>query len=345
MLGVVPVGNKKVELRTFSTPEVGPGEVLVEVKLAGICGSDLHAFNMTWEQIGERQGLIVGHEAGGVVKDVGPGVRNVKVGQRVSVYHYRGCCSCQHCVSGQIMWCEEKKAFGWHMHGSDAEYVIVDEMNCCPLPEELSFDDAAFLGCAAGTGYSALRKLEDVQAEDTFVVLGLGPVGLTSAMFALAKGWQVLGVDMSKERTEFAAKQGVPSLQTNPGDDLVEILKGMYGGKLPKRVFDSTGSEFGLATGIHITGQGGKIVTVGKGMWPMKFNESINVAEVIRKQMSIMGSWVSPLPYYWDMTNLMIRHGMSFSKLVTKRYPLAEAQAAFELANDKSTVGKIVFEM
>lgn len=186
MRGAVPLGNRNIEVRSIPDPEPGPGEAVVAVKSAGICGSDLHAFRKTWEGLGERQGLAIGHEAAGLVHAVGPGVARDLVGQRVSVYHYRGCGLCRHCLSGYYMLCPDKRGYGWHVHGADADFLLTDARNCCRLPDALTFEDGSIVACAAGTAYAALRRLEAVEGDGLTAIVGLGPVGLTAALLAQA---------------------------------------------------------------------------------------------------------------------------------------------------------------
>lgn len=340
MRGVVPVGDRRVEVRTIPDPVPGPGEAVVALKSAGICGSDLHAFRRSWEEIGERQGLVIGHEASGLVKEVGQGVDPSLIGRRVSVYHYRGCGICRHCLSGYYMLCPDKRAYGWHIHGADADYLLTDARNCCRLPNNLSFDDGSILACAAGTSYAALRRLEAVEGEGLLAVLGLGPVGLTAALIARAKGWPVLGIDLNPERRAFAAERGVEVLDAPSLEELTQNLRERGQGKLPHRVFDASGSESGLETALQIVGVFGAVVTVGKGMWPLRISERYNVAELIRRQAQIIGSWVLPIHYYDDMVDLMLSRSLSFSSLVTARFPIEEAQTAFETAD--RNVGKVV---
>lgn len=342
MLGVVPIGDRRVEVREFPDPVPGPGEAVVALRSAGVCGSDLHAYRRSWAQIGERQGLVIGHEAAGIVVSIGSGVDGALIGRRVSVYHYRGCGVCRRCLAGDVMLCVAKRGYGWHVHGADADFLLTDARNCCPLPEPLTFDDGAILACAAGTAYSALRKLESVEGETYLAVFGLGAVGLAAALLAQAKGWRVVGIDLSESRRGFAAEQGIPILAKHDEGELDGALRAVQGGALPRRVFDATGSEGGLAAAVHCVGVFGNVVTVGKGMWPLRFSPSIDVAELIRRQASITGSWVLPMHHYGDMVDLMVSSELTFSGLVTERFPIQEAQKAFDTADALGHVGKVM---
>ena len=218
---------------------------MVALRNAGICGSDLHTAHKSWEEIGERQNLVIGHEASGVVAEVGAGVPHALVGTRVSVYHYRGCGVCRHCLAGEIVFCNSKRGYGWHVHGADADYLLTDARNCCPLPDTLTHLDGSFLACAAGTAYAALRKLEAMAGAPLCAVVGLGPVGLAAALLARAMGWQVIGLDRVAERRAYAAAQGI-TVVAPPADD----------GGTPSAVTGHVGSSAGSRAEAEGTGGG-----------------------------------------------------------------------------------------
>ncbi len=366
MRGVVPLGGGRVEVREVPDPRPGPGEAVVALRNAGICGSDLHTAHRSWEEIGERQNLVIGHEASGVVAEVGAGVSPALVGTRVSVYHYRGCGLCRHCLAGEIVFCAGKRGYGWHEHGADADYLLTDARNCCPLPDELTHLDGSFLACAAGTAYAALRKLEAVPGAPTCAVVGLGPVGLAAAILARAMGWQVIGLDRVAERRAYAEAQGITTVSAPANDHgagtppaqgggpeapagrvesapgpLTVAVQAVTGGADPGRVFDASGSEAGLAAALEVVGRGGRVVTVGRGMWPLSFAPQVNVADLIRKQAQVMGSWVLPVHYYYDLVDLMVATGTSFAPLGAGRFPIDDAPRAFANAEAPNTLGKV----
>lgn len=351
MRGVVPLGAGRVEVRAIPDPRPGPGEAVVALRNAGICGSDLHAFHQSWEELGERRNLVIGHEASGVVAEVGRGVERALVGRRVSVYHYRGCGRCRHCLAGEIVYCAGRRGYGWHLHGADADYLLTDARNCCPLPAALSHVDGSFLACAAGTAYAALRKLEAVSGTAACAVVGLGPVGLTAALLARALGWPVVGLDRSAARRGQAERLGVAVAVDGPAAGgereaagrLEERVRAAAGGRAPGRVFDASGSEAGLAAALALVARGGRVVTVGRGMWPLRFAPSIDVADLIRKQAQVVGSWVLPIHYYHDLVELMVTTGTSFAPLSAATFPLTAAGQAFAAAESPATLGKVSF--
>lgn len=342
MKGVVPVGDYKVEVRQFDIPEPGEGEVLIDVKCAGICGSDVNTFRMTWEQIGERQNLVVGHEAGGIVAKVGPGVRKVKVGDRVCVYHYMGCGKCKYCEAGQIGMCEQKRAYGWHIHGAMSEYLLTEERSCRTLPEQLTFEDATFLACSAGTAYASLKKLDNFATTGYLAVVGLGPIGLVGMLLAKARGWKAIAFDLSPDRVAFAHKHGVNAFCPEKGIPLVDQLISRMKGR-PMRVFDTSGHPDGLADAFDIAGIGAHVVTIGKGKRTYAMSPRIDISELILKEITFQTSWVFTIPDYHELVELMLDNDLSFNDIVTGRYSFADGQKAFERAADLSNAGKTVF--
>ena len=127
MKGVVYLGDSEVEVRDFPQPQPGPGQVVVEMKAAGLCGSDLHKYHSSRAWAEARNGMISGHEPTGIIAEVGPDVDHLSVGDRVCVYHRVGCGHCKDCRSGNAAFCaEERGAFGRTQDGSHADYMLTD---------------------------------------------------------------------------------------------------------------------------------------------------------------------------------------------------------------------------
>lgn len=343
MKGVVPVGDYKVEVRDFPVPLPKPGEVLIDVKCAGICGSDVNTFRMTWDQIGERQNLVVGHEAGGVVVKVGDGVTKVKVGDRVCVYHYMGCGKCKFCEAGIIGMCEEKRAYGWHIHGAMSEFLITEERSCRIIPDSIHFEDTAFMACSAGTAFASLKKLDGFASNGYLAIVGLGPIGLVGSLMAMKKGWRVIAFDLSENRVDFAKTQGIHAFCPSKESALKEQIASRMGGRLPMRVFDTSGHPDGLADAFDIVDTFGHVVTIGKGKRSYTMSERIDISELILKEVTFQGSWVFSIPDYEEMVEFMVDHDLSFRPLITGRFAFSQGQDAFEQAADLKNAGKTVF--
>jgi D-arabinose 1-dehydrogenase-like Zn-dependent alcohol dehydrogenase len=160
MKAVVLPGDRKVEIREFPDPTPGPGEVVLEIKASGMCGSDLKYYRASGgaASLGFKTSggpVIAGHEPCGVVAAVGPGVpaNQARVGMRVMQHHYRGCGVCPHCQTGWMQLCVEGVAevYGATGHGAHARYMKCPARTLVPLPDELSFDAGAAISCGTGT--------------------------------------------------------------------------------------------------------------------------------------------------------------------------------------------------
>jgi len=338
MRGVLFPGNRQAVVEEFPDPEPGPRQVVVKMRVAAVCGSDLHGYRATPEQRGAGARIIPGHEPCGEVVALGPDVRNVKVGDRVTVYHYLGCGHCKCCLSGYIQWCPERKGYGGPIHGSDADLLLTNEVNCLPLPPELSFVDGAFIACQASTAYSSMLKLNP-SGRDTLAIFGLGPVGLCGVMVARAMGARVVGVDVVEDRLELATRFGADGVILGGKEDVVERLRALTDGEGPSLAFETSGSAIAHQNVVDALGKGGRAVFVGFGA----HDKTVNLTAIIGKQLTLMGSFVSPIHLYWDLAAFLVRHKLPLEAMVTHRFAIEEAPEAFRLA-DTARTGKVVFE-
>jgi propanol-preferring alcohol dehydrogenase len=281
--------------------------------------------------------MIPGHEPSGVVAAIGDEVHNVREGDRVSVFHYRGCGHCRRCLGGQLQWCSERRGYGGPIHGSDADYLITDERNCLPLPADLSFAVGALLACNTATAYSAMRKLSP-SGRETLVVFGLGPVGLNGVLVAKAMGARVVGVDVSAPRRHLAVQLGA-DIVLDPGQvDIPAEVARITDGDGAELAFETSGNARAQAQVPEVLGYNGKAVHVGFG----SREPSLNPAVLIAKQLSLCGSFVSSINDYWDIVNFVTRHKLPLEQMITHSIGLDDAEEGFRLA-DHSESGKVMF--
>ena len=337
MKGVVLTGDRRVEMREFPVPSPGSREVVVRMKTSGLCGSDLHFYRQSKAQ---REGIniIAGHEPCGVVESVGKEVENVGEGDRVSVYHYRGCGYCVHCLAGNIMWCVQRRGYGWHENGSDADYILTDDRNCMLLPQELSFVDGAMIACGTGTAFSALKKLQ-ASSRHTLVIFGQGPIGLNGLLLARALGVRVICVEPNTIRRKLSLKLGADEVIDPNDTDPVKAISKMTGGSGADLGFETSGARLAQHALIESLGYGGKAVVVGLG----SKENSVNLSQIISRQVVVMGSFVMPRPLYDELAGFLVKHEVNLEAMVTHRFPIEKAKEAFQLF-DSGDTGKAVFE-
>lgn len=342
MRGVVFPGDGRAEVRDFPEPQPGPGQVVVRMKASGLCGSDLHMYRRT---AAERAGddTIPGHEPSGIVHELGHGAGGVKVGDRVSVYHYLGCGRCRHCNAGDIMHCADRRGYGGAIHGSHGDFILTDARNCLPLPEGLSFADGAIMACGAGTAFSSMRKLR-VSGEDTIVVFGQGPVGLNGLLIAKALGGRVIGVEPVAERRALSAQLGADEVINPSGTDVIAAVRDLTDGRGADMAFETSGSSAGRRTAVECLRLRGRAVFVGLGPSNVDGDPFDSFAgRIVTQELTLMGSYVMPIRMYPDMVNLIVRHGIALDKMVTHRFSINDAPEAFRLF-DTGRTGKVIFE-
>ncbi|GAA5145911.1 zinc-binding dehydrogenase [Microbacterium pseudoresistens] len=345
MKAILMPGDRRIDIVERQTPDVGTGEVLLEMKAAGLCGSDLHMqFQPPHEQrYGSFYGLktdpdiVPGHEAAGVVVEVGPGVIGLKVGDRVAVHHMGGCGHCEQCRRGWDINCPNKWGiYGLNVPGAMQDYMVVRARDCVIVPDEISLSEACYYSCGAGTGFLALRR-GDFGLGDTVAVVGLGPVGLAAGYFAARSGAVVVGYDTQNARNEFAMSLGF-SAAINPLHDDDGVLQEVTRGRGADVVVEATGKTAGRETALDAAALFGRVVCVG-------FTDEISSVHlqrgVLQKQVDVRGSWMFPIHELERMMNSMALQGTSIEPLIASTYSLDQGQEAWN-AFDKGALGKTV---
>jgi len=330
MKGIVYLGNRKCMVKDFPVPEPGNCEVRIQMKASGICGSDLHVYRSS--QTGDNR---QGHEPSGVVEKLGANITRLKVGDRVTVHHHQGCGTCYYCSLGDYVRCPNDRV----VIGSFADYVVANERNCVPLPDNISFTDGAFFACVGGTAYAALRRLGVVAyLPQTIAVYGLGPVGLSAILAGKAMGARVIGIDIVEERLQVAIKCGADAVVNSAKEDTIaEVIKFSKTDGVDY-VVETSGSTGGRINIIPSLRRGGKAVIVGVGS-----NEKVfNPGDFHARQITVMGSVVFPLSWMWELVSFCAGGKLTFEPAITHRFKIDDAPEALRTA-DESKCGKVMF--
>jgi threonine dehydrogenase-like Zn-dependent dehydrogenase len=347
MRGALFVGDRKIEIRQFPDPLPGPGEVVLEIKASGMCGSDLKFYRPAPGEAQRALGLgdisepiIGGHEPCGVVAAVGPGVSEAeaRVGDRVMDHHYCGCGVCSHCRVGWSQLCREGfVVYGVTANGAHADYMKVPARTLVPLPDELSFATGAAISCGTGTAYNALRRM-DLCGRHTLAVFGQGPVGLSAVQLAAAMGARVIALDMTAERRQFATEMGADTVIDPSADDPVEALKQATHGEGVDLALDCSGAEAARSAAVRATRTWGTVCFVGEGG-----SVTLDVSrDMIRKQLTVIGSWTFSSVIQAECARFVADRKIDVEHLFTQRWTLDQADEAYKLF-DTQTTGKGVF--
>lgn len=352
MRGVVFTGERELDLRTFPDPTPGPGEVVIEIKASGMCGSDLKFYRRS-KKGGEGAAaigfadpgeIIAGHEPCGVVAAVGPGVteKQARIGMRVMQFHYAGCSVCAQCRAGWGQLCLEgvKTIFGVTGNGAHAKYLKCPATTLVPLPNELSFETGAAISCGTGTAWAALQRL-GLSGRHTIAIFGQGPVGLSATQLAKALGARVIAIDIGKERLERAKTFGADSVINPAGtDDVVAAIRELTGGLGADLALDASSSPEARASAVRCLRTWGTACYVGEG-GDVRLDVS---TDLLRRQVTLIGSWTFSIVGQAECARFVADRKIDVDALFTHRWALERAQEAYRLF-DTQTTGKGVFLM
>jgi len=348
MRGAVFTGGSTVEIHEFPDPTPGPGEVVIEIKASGMCGSDLKFYRAAPGEMQRALGLgdvtepiIAGHEPCGIVVAVGDGVdeRQARIGQRVMDHHYYGCGSCGHCRTGWSQLCNEGfVVYGVTGNGAHADYMKVPARTLVALPDELSFETGAAIACGTGTAYGALRRM-NLSGHDTLAVFGQGPVGLAATQLGTAMGARVIALDVNAERRGLAASMGADCVIDPTADEPVEALKQLTKGLGVDLALDCSSAESARIAAIRATRTWGTVCFVGEGG-----SVTIDVsADLLRRQITLIGSWTFSTVIQEECARFVAERGIDVESLFTDRYSLDQISEAYTKFDTQST-GKGVIQ-
>jgi threonine dehydrogenase-like Zn-dependent dehydrogenase len=345
--GAVFLGNRKVELRTFPDPTPGPGEVVIQMKASGMCGSDLKFYRSPPGEAqkalglgGDAEPFIGGHEPCGVVVARGPGVseREAPEGMRVMDHHYAGCGACAHCRVGWSQLCRAGiTVYGVTAHGGHAEYMKVPVRTIVRLPDELTFAEGAAVACGTGTAYAALRRMR-IAGGDTLAVFGQGPVGLSATVLGRAMGARVIAIENSRERLRLASDFGADAIIDASKADPVEEILGLTKGAGADLSLDCTGAASARRAAVRCVRTWGTACYVGEGG-----DVTLDVSpDLLRRQVTLIGSWTFSAMGMLECAEFIAKQELPLEKIFSHRWKLEQADEAYR-SFDSQTTGKGVF--
>ena len=300
------------------TPEPtapGTGEVLVRVHRMGFCGTDYHAFH--GRQPFFTYPRLLGHELGLEVLAVGDGVTNVTVGDKCSLQPYVHCGTCHPCRKGATNCCANIRVIGVHADGGMRERLIVPADKLHPS-KTLSYDALALVETLA-IGAHAIERAA-VQQGETVVVIGAGPIGLSTIQFALLCGARVVVIDRAASRLE-ACRRLYPSIiALDPQNSFVEQLSALTDGDLADAVVDATGNLVSMGASLEYVGSTGRLVYVGLAQGDVTFNDPL----FHRREMTLLGSRNALPRNFAEIIACMEKGSIDPLAWITHRCSLAE---------------------
>jgi D-arabinose 1-dehydrogenase-like Zn-dependent alcohol dehydrogenase len=323
---VVPEFGQQPVLTEVPRPIPEANEVLLRVKAAGVCHTDLKV----------RDGLVpdvplpltLGHEIAGVVESVGPDVRRFAVGDRGIPYGYLTCGQCRFCIDGRTSLCESLTLrYGFGPVGGYSEYVLVPERFFVPVPDGVPLDKAAVASCSVVTPYHALAKRARLALGESVVIVGAGGgVGLHAVQLAHRMGAHVIAVDVDPEREAQAMEQGANAYVVSGAEGFAPTVLGMTGGGGADVVIDAVASHVTMRESVACLGSGGRLVLVGyRPTEPF----TAATADIVFREIEVYGSHWATMTDMIEVVE-MIDRGL-IDPIIIREFPLQEAPAALEL--------------
>jgi alcohol dehydrogenase len=265
MRALVFRGPNQIAIEQVPIPQAGPGEAVIRVTLTTICGTDLHIVKGEYPV---RAGLVIGHEAVGVVHELGVGVTGYKVGDRVLIGAITPCGQCNYCLGGDLAQCGGAIGgwkFGNTINGAQAEYLLVPsaQANLAKIPDELTDEQVVLLADIASTGISAAERA-NLQIGDTVAVFAQGPIGLCATAGAKLKGASlIIAVESDPVRTRMSKRMGADIVLNHNEVDVVTEIKRLTGGKGVDVAIEALGTQATFENALRVLRAGGTLSSLG----------------------------------------------------------------------------------
>ena len=322
------------------TPEQG---ILLEVKASGLCRSDWHAW--MGHDLDIELPHVPGHEFAGIIPEVGNGVKNWKVGDRVTVPFVCACGTCPTCQSGNQQICDDQFQPGFTHWGSFAQYVAVHraEVNLVKLPDSVSFEAAASLGCRFATSFRGIVAQGKVSGGQWVAIHGCGGVGLSAILISAALGATVIAVDINEEKLALAKASGASFLvNAKNTEDIAGAIRDLSGGGVHVSV-DALGSKRTCYTSIASLRKRGKHIQIGL-LAGSETDPPIPMHLVIAKELEILGSHGMQGHAYPEMLQLILDHKLAPEQLIGRRITLEAAAEALVRMDTFEETGMLIID-
>lgn len=331
------VGDLWVE--ELPDPKPGDDEVLIRIRVASICGTDVHMWEGT-----NKEGtfpFIPGHEWAGEVIEVGRNVKTFSPGDRVVGECFIPCGVCPNCKDGMspaMCISPEYYGFAWETPGGMAEYHVSKERRLHKVPDNLSYEEAALVEPVSVAYHGVWGPGGGVAPHDRVVVFGAGPIGLFAMLICRVAGAETIVVEPQPFRRKMAKDLGADVVIDPSKGDLVEQIMCYTKGQGATLVLECSGSDGALAASIDVVAKEGRIVLIGHSIGR---KVPIEIGKAIWQGAKIFGSCDSPF-FFPKTLVFMSRKLVDFTTVITHKFPLTEALKAFEVANKDSEAVKVL---
>lgn len=308
--------------------------VLIKMKAAGICGSDVHIYH--GQNAAATYPRVIGHEMVGEVVEAGSNATKIKAGDRVIVDQVVNCGECYACRNGRGNVCANLKVRGVHIHGGYREYIAVPESDVYILPDNLSYEDAVMIEPATIAVQSCSRA--ELTKEDTLLILGCGALGSSILKIARLSGATIIVVDVVDEKIEEAKKNGATYGINLLKEDVVARARELTGGYGPTVSIDAACTKDSLATLLELTGNAGRVITMGFSIEPT----AVTQFKITAKELDVRGSRLQNKKFQ-EVLNLVAEGKLDLTNSISHKFNFLDAQKAFDFVDSRDpSIRKIV---
>jgi propanol-preferring alcohol dehydrogenase len=333
---VVTSFDAPLEIQERAVPTPGPGQVLVKMEACGLCHTDIHAAHGDWP-VKPQPPFVPGHEGVGVVVDVGDGVTERSVGDRVAIpWLGHACGHCDHCISGWETLCEEQRNSGYSIDGAFAEYAVADATYVVPVPEAVSAFDAAPLTCAGVTTFKAI-KVAHIAPAERVAVFGVGGLGHLAVQYARLVGAEVIAVDVADDKLQLAQELGADHAVNAAKVDPVAAIEALGGADVAIALAVTPRSFEQAFSSLR---RGGRLVCVAlppESEGPMH----LPIFPTVLKGIQVIGSIVGTRE---DLAEVFRLHALGRTRVVAEPRKLEDVNAAIDDVLNGRTRARLVFE-
>lgn len=333
MRALVLVGPQKVEMQEMPAPVARNGEVLLRILTAGICGSDIHGF--LGHSPRRKPGLVLGHEAVGIISEFGAGVGGLKVGQRVYINPLISCGKCEACRKGRENTCAQWRLLGMdRVHGAYAEYVAVPSSQIRPIPDRISDERAVWAEPLANIVHCFRISMDEIPA--SIAVMGAGTMGALAVMVARARGIsRIVVVDKNDARLAAAKEIGADQVISSDAPDVKEQIGTV------DFVLDAVGVSAMRRLAVAVCRRGGRMAFLGLG----ENETSLPFIEMIRNEQAIFTSFAYTPADFLESVKMIESPQPMLEKWMEIR-PLSQGQESFmKMAHDPGATLKLLLNV
>jgi L-iditol 2-dehydrogenase len=312
MLAAVLHKREELSLEEVPIPEISEDEVLIRVKMCGICGTDPHIFKGHFPA---PLPLIMGHEFSGEVVDMGKNVKSIAIGAKVTADINLSCDNCYFCRVGQKLLCHAIKQIGVHVNGAFAEYVKVPQGNVYTLPDEMDWEKAAYIEPLA----CAIHGLEraKITLGSSVAIVGAGPMGLALGKLAKLNGaGQVIVTELNQSRIQKAKTLGIDHVINASQENAIEAVKELTEGRGADFVFEAVGSSYTYKQAFEMVRRGGTLIAYGAA--PSDSVIDIKPFDIFSKELTIVGSYAGSYGTWQQAIELIKNERFNPQDIITK---------------------------